>query len=78
MSSQSLDTVKAEYERGNLTFVKKIQALQDAGWKEIFRVKGDGDCFWRAFAFGGSGRRKLLARRNASCLTLILRCSNFG
>lgn len=44
-----LSTLKSEYEHGNQTFLAKIDGLgTDATY---YRTRGDGNCFYRAFAF---------------------------
>ncbi|KAL7411699.1 peptidase C65 Otubain-domain-containing protein [Mrakia frigida] len=51
-----LSVLREEYERGSAIFVKKIDALIKDGWKTVWRAKGDGDCFYRAFALAFSLR----------------------
>ena len=44
----SLDLLRAEYEGGSTSFVKKIDWLQkECGFRGIRRTRGDGDCFYR-------------------------------
>lgn len=47
---QSIDALKAEYQNGNPIFNTKIDALGSEAY--FYRVRGDGNCFYRAFAFG--------------------------
>ncbi|KAF8591761.1 cysteine proteinase [Ramaria rubella] len=48
----SLNALRAEYEGGSMSFVKKIDWLQkEKGFKGIRRTRGDGDCFYRSLAF---------------------------
>lgn len=44
--------IAKEYEHGQAVFVRKLESLQRDGWTSVYRAKGDGDCFYRSFAFG--------------------------
>ncbi|EKM52617.1 uncharacterized protein PHACADRAFT_261168 [Phanerochaete carnosa HHB-10118-sp] len=46
-----LSDLQEEYIRGNQTFVKQISRLVQQGYLGVRRTRGDGDCFYRAFAF---------------------------
>lgn len=46
-----LADLREEYIRGNQTFVKQINWLVQQGYLGVRRTRGDGDCFYRAFAF---------------------------
>ncbi|KAL1408813.1 hypothetical protein Q8F55_005627 [Vanrija albida] len=41
--------IKAEYENGSPTVLRKIQWLEENGWDQVWRARGDGDCFYRSF-----------------------------
>jgi ubiquitin thioesterase protein OTUB1 len=47
----SISELRNEYENGNKTFLDQIDALTSKGFSHIRRARGDGDCFFRAFAF---------------------------
>lgn len=47
-----LSVLRSEYEANdNHAFVKEINWLIENGYKRIQRIKGDGDCFYRAIGF---------------------------
>ncbi|OSD03720.1 cysteine proteinase [Trametes coccinea BRFM310] len=48
---EPMTTLRAEYENGSQSFVKQIDWLMGQGWIGIRRTRGDGDCFYRSFAF---------------------------
>lgn len=44
----SIDELRAQYEGGSMSFVRKIDWLRnEKGFKGIRRTRGDGDCFYR-------------------------------
>ncbi|KIK56177.1 hypothetical protein GYMLUDRAFT_827122 [Collybiopsis luxurians FD-317 M1] len=43
--------LRAEYERGSVSFVKQIDYLEGRGYSSFRRTRGDGDCFYRSVAF---------------------------
>lgn len=47
----ALSVLRAEYERGTGTFVDQIDYLLPLGFRGVRRTRGDGDCFYRSFAF---------------------------
>ncbi|KAM0747639.1 cysteine proteinase [Meredithblackwellia eburnea MCA 4105] len=47
---EPLQSLSDEYV-GAETFLKKIDSLGKEGWNGVRRLRGDGDCFYRAFAF---------------------------
>ncbi|KAH8929403.1 cysteine proteinase [Atractiella rhizophila] len=48
---EPLKNLEKEYERGTQVFQQKIKWLEGKGWKSVRRLRGDGDCFYRAFAY---------------------------
>ncbi|KAG0143791.1 hypothetical protein CROQUDRAFT_660767 [Cronartium quercuum f. sp. fusiforme G11] len=49
----SLDALQKEYENDSATnFVKKIRWLKSQKWTTFRRLRGDGNCFYRAFGYG--------------------------
>ena len=42
-----LCVIREEYLRGSQEVVKKIDWLQSNGWDQVWRARGDGDCFYR-------------------------------
>ncbi|KAG8839316.1 hypothetical protein FRC20_006064 [Serendipita sp. 405] len=49
-SVQPMETLMNEYS-DNPNFVRKMEWLKKQGWLGVRRTKGDGDCFYRSFAF---------------------------
>ncbi|KAM0786215.1 hypothetical protein ACM66B_007018 [Microbotryomycetes sp. NB124-2] len=47
---EPLDNLRDEYQ--NETIINKIKHLEQNSWTGLRRLRGDGDCFYRAFAFG--------------------------
>ncbi|ORY33493.1 peptidase C65 Otubain-domain-containing protein [Naematelia encephala] len=41
--------VREEYKNGSETVLGKLDWLQSNGWDQVWRARGDGDCFYRAF-----------------------------
>ncbi|RXK36990.1 ubiquitin thioesterase OTUB1 [Tremella mesenterica] len=41
--------IREEYLSGSPTVVKKLDWLQAHGWDQVWRARGDGDCFYRSF-----------------------------
>ncbi|WVR07738.1 hypothetical protein IAU60_004781 [Kwoniella sp. DSM 27419] len=41
--------IREEYQRGSTTVLKKLDWLQEHGWDQVWRARGDGDCFYRSF-----------------------------
>lgn len=39
--------IRDEYLTGSQTVVKKLDWLQENGWDQVWRARGDGDCFYR-------------------------------
>ena len=39
--------IRDEYLNGSQTVVKKLDWLQENGWDQVWRARGDGDCFYR-------------------------------
>lgn len=39
--------VKNEYLNGSRMVLKKLEWLEDHGWDQVWRARGDGDCFYR-------------------------------
>ncbi|KAI0270606.1 cysteine proteinase [Gloeopeniophorella convolvens] len=46
-----LGVLRAEYERGSESFVRQIDALAAQGFEGVRRIRGDGNCFYRAICF---------------------------
>ncbi|KAL0245703.1 hypothetical protein I308_104838 [Cryptococcus tetragattii IND107] len=44
-----LSVIRAEYVNGSQQIVKKLDYLQENGWDQVWRARGDGDCFYRSF-----------------------------
>ncbi|WRT70281.1 uncharacterized protein IL334_007279 [Kwoniella shivajii] len=44
-----LVVIRQEYERGNIQILKKLDWLAENGWDQVWRARGDGDCFYRSF-----------------------------
>jgi len=42
-----LMVIRDEYLTGSQTVVKKLDWLQENGWDQVWRARGDGDCFYR-------------------------------
>lgn len=42
-----LMVIRDEYLNGSQTVVKKLDWLQENGWDQVWRARGDGDCFYR-------------------------------
>lgn len=42
-----LSVIRAEYVNGSQQIVKKLDYLQENGWDQVWRARGDGDCFYR-------------------------------
>lgn len=47
---QPMETLMNEYS-SNPNFLRKMEWLKKQGWLGVRRTKGDGDCFYRSFAF---------------------------
>jgi hypothetical protein len=50
--------IRDEYLTGDQTVVKKLDWLQDNGWDQVWRARGDGDCFYRCkslYSLSGKG-----------------------
>ncbi|KAK8853169.1 hypothetical protein IAR55_003870 [Kwoniella newhampshirensis] len=41
--------IREEYVRGSPQVLKKLDWLQEHGWDQVWRARGDGDCFYRSF-----------------------------
>ncbi|KLT38398.1 cysteine proteinase [Cutaneotrichosporon oleaginosum] len=41
--------IKGEYLNGSAEVLRKLEWLQDNGWDQVWRARGDGDCFYRSF-----------------------------
>ncbi|TXT10617.1 hypothetical protein VHUM_02122 [Vanrija humicola] len=41
--------IKAEYLRGSPQVLRKLEWLEQNGWDQVWRARGDGDCFYRSF-----------------------------
>ena len=39
--------IREEYNNGSKEVLKKIDWLQENGWDQVWRARGDGDCFYR-------------------------------
>lgn len=50
-TKRSLNDLLTEYENGNQNFIRKLKLLLNNGWNHYIRVRGDGNCFYRAFAY---------------------------
>ncbi|OXG14006.1 ubiquitin thioesterase OTUB1 [Cryptococcus neoformans Tu401-1] len=44
-----LSVIREEYVKGSQQIVKKLDYLQENGWDQVWRARGDGDCFYRSF-----------------------------
>ncbi|WWC64642.1 uncharacterized protein I303_107253 [Kwoniella dejecticola CBS 10117] len=44
-----LSVIRQEYEKGSSTILKKLDWLAQNGWDQVWRARGDGDCFYRSF-----------------------------
>ncbi|ODN77664.1 hypothetical protein L202_04815 [Cryptococcus amylolentus CBS 6039] len=44
-----LAVIREEYLKGSQQVVKKLDYLQEKGWDQVWRARGDGDCLFRAF-----------------------------
>lgn len=42
-----LSVIREEYVKGSQQIVKKLDYLQENGWDQVWRARGDGDCFYR-------------------------------
>jgi ubiquitin thioesterase protein OTUB1 len=47
--------IRDEYLTGSQTVVKKLDWLQENGWDQVWRARGDGDCFYRCTSYIQSG-----------------------
>ncbi|KAL7418478.1 hypothetical protein Q5752_006936 [Cryptotrichosporon argae] len=45
-----LAAIRAEYVAGSPTVLAKLDWLERNGWDQVWRARGDGDCFYRSFA----------------------------
>ncbi|GMK53497.1 hypothetical protein CspeluHIS016_0100830 [Cutaneotrichosporon spelunceum] len=41
--------IKGEYLNGSAEVLRKLEWLHDNGWDQVWRARGDGDCFYRSF-----------------------------
>lgn len=39
--------IKKEYLRGSPQVLRKLEWLEENGWNQVWRARGDGDCFYR-------------------------------
>lgn len=39
--------IREEYKNGSPQVLKKLDWLQQHGWDQVWRARGDGDCFYR-------------------------------
>ena len=39
--------IRQEYQSGSAQVLKKLDYLQSQGWDQVWRARGDGDCFYR-------------------------------
>ena len=54
-----LMAIREEYKNGSQEVLKKIDWLQANGWDQVWRARGDGDCFYRCESLcTGTGRRR--------------------
>ncbi|WWC71960.1 uncharacterized protein I206_105919 [Kwoniella pini CBS 10737] len=44
-----LSVIRQEYEKGSSMILKKLDWLAQNGWDQVWRARGDGDCFYRSF-----------------------------
>ncbi|KAK4687930.1 hypothetical protein P7C73_g2199, partial [Tremellales sp. Uapishka_1] len=44
-----LSVLMEEYQSGSTEVLKKLHWLQEHGWDQVWRARGDGDCFFRSF-----------------------------
>ncbi|WVN84978.1 uncharacterized protein L203_100115 [Cryptococcus depauperatus CBS 7841] len=44
-----LSVIREEYNKGSPQVIKKLDWLQSNGWDQVWRARGDGDCFYRSF-----------------------------
>ncbi|WWD03518.1 hypothetical protein V865_001570 [Kwoniella europaea PYCC6329] len=44
-----LSVIRQEYEKGSTQILKKLDWLAENGWDQVWRARGDGDCFYRSF-----------------------------
>lgn len=42
-----LSAIKEEYRLGSEQVLKKLEWLEGNGWDQVWRARGDGDCFYR-------------------------------
>lgn len=42
-----LMVLKDEYKSGSTQVMKKLEWLESQGWDQVWRARGDGDCFYR-------------------------------
>lgn len=50
-SLESIQALQEEYADGSEIFTRKINWLQNEGFQHVRRLRGDGDCFYRAVSF---------------------------
>jgi len=50
--------IRDEYLNGSQTVVKKLDWLQENGWDQVWRARGDGDCFYRCKRPTGRAERR--------------------
>ncbi|EGG01721.1 uncharacterized protein MELLADRAFT_110799 [Melampsora larici-populina 98AG31] len=74
---ESLEILQNEYEQSTpndssiMNYVKKIRWLKNERWTSFRRLRGDGNCFYRAFGYGLCER--LLVSEGDSVLGAVLR-----
>ncbi|WVW86104.1 hypothetical protein I302_108143 [Kwoniella bestiolae CBS 10118] len=44
-----LSVIRQEYEKGSTQILKKLDWLAENGWDQVWRARGDGDCYYRSF-----------------------------
>ncbi len=42
-----LSVIMDEYRSGSVQVMKKLEWLEEHGWDQVWRARGDGDCFYR-------------------------------
>ena len=62
---EPLSALHEEYANGNQVYLQKISNLAKDGYSQLRRIRGDGNCFYRALSFAFV---ELAARKNTSHL----------
>lgn len=61
-----LSVIREEYVKGSQQIVKKLDYLQENGWDQVWRARGDGDCFYRCKSIANPSFKWIGANRQRS------------